>query len=88
MRYQVVLFGIAVFSLGVSGTRGGNGGEVPSNPNHASVPREFQYIPAPPEIQRMMAPSQMPLNYISKRPGHYSAQDWRAVIDSTWGPGV
>ena len=23
-----------------------------------------------------------------KRPGHYTAQDWRALIDSMWGPGL
>ncbi len=23
-----------------------------------------------------------------KRPGHYSAQDWRALVDSMWGPGL
>jgi len=27
-------------------------------------------------------------NHIPKRPGHYTAEDWRAVIDSTWGPGL
>ncbi len=26
--------------------------------------------------------------YIPKKPGHYTAQDWRAVIDSTWGEGL
>ena len=26
--------------------------------------------------------------YIPKKPGHYSAEDWRAVIDSTWGEGL
>jgi hypothetical protein len=26
--------------------------------------------------------------YIPKRPGHYTAEDWRAVIDSTWGVGL
>lgn len=29
-----------------------------------------------------------PPNYIPKRSGHYSRQDWEAVIDSTWGPGM
>ena len=27
-------------------------------------------------------------NYIPKKPGHYSAEDWQAVIDSTWGEGL
>ncbi len=27
-------------------------------------------------------------NHIPKRPGHYTAEDWRAVIDSTWGEGL
>lgn len=27
-------------------------------------------------------------NYIPKRAGHYSIEDWQAVIDSTWGPGL
>ena len=26
--------------------------------------------------------------YIPKRPGHYSAEDWRSIIDSTWGAGL
>ena len=26
--------------------------------------------------------------YIPKRPGHYSAEEWRAVIDETWGEGL
>ena len=26
--------------------------------------------------------------YIPKKPGHYTAQDWRKVIDSTWGEGL
>ena len=26
--------------------------------------------------------------YIPKKPGHYSAEDWREVIDSTWGDGL
>jgi hypothetical protein len=26
--------------------------------------------------------------YIPKKPGHYSAEDWRVVIDSTWGEGL
>ena len=26
--------------------------------------------------------------YIPKKPGHYTAEDWRTVIDSTWGPGL
>ena len=29
-----------------------------------------------------------PPHWIPKRPGHYSATDWRRVIDSTWGPGL
>ena len=53
----------------------------------APIEHTFEYIPAPPEIQQMMAPTRAPLNYVPKSPGHYSAQDWRAVIDSTWGPG-
>ena len=27
-------------------------------------------------------------NYIPKKPGHYTAQDWRRAIDSTWGEGL
>ena len=27
-------------------------------------------------------------NYIPKRPGHYSADEWRTVIDATWGQGL
>jgi len=26
--------------------------------------------------------------FVPKKPGHYSAQDWQAAIDSTWGPGL
>ena len=26
--------------------------------------------------------------YIPKKPGHYTAEDWQAVIDSTWGEGL
>jgi len=26
--------------------------------------------------------------YIPKKPGHYTAENWQAVIDSTWGPGL
>ena len=26
--------------------------------------------------------------YIPKKPGHYTAEEWRAAIDSTWGPGL
>ena len=26
--------------------------------------------------------------YIPKKAGHYSAEEWRAVIDSTWGEGM
>ncbi|MFC2119188.1 S41 family peptidase [Bacteroidota bacterium] len=28
------------------------------------------------------------INYIPKSPGHYSKEDWRVVIDETWGPGL
>jgi hypothetical protein len=27
-------------------------------------------------------------NHIPKKPGHYSADDWAAIIDSTWGTGL
>jgi hypothetical protein len=26
--------------------------------------------------------------YVPKNPGYYTANDWAAVIDSTWGPGL
>jgi hypothetical protein len=29
-----------------------------------------------------------PPNYVPKRPGHYSRDDWATVIDETWGPGL
>jgi len=29
-----------------------------------------------------------PPRWIPKQPGHYSLDDWRRVIDSTWGPGL
>jgi hypothetical protein len=33
-------------------------------------------------------PRLAPPHYVQKRPGHYNATDWKAVIDSTWGPGM
>jgi len=27
-------------------------------------------------------------HYVPKKPGHYTAEDWKAVIDSTWGEGM
>ena len=27
-------------------------------------------------------------NYVPKKPGHYTAEDWQTVIDTTWGPGL
>ncbi len=27
-------------------------------------------------------------NYIPKKPGQYTAEDWRAIIDNTWGEGL
>ncbi|MFC1543238.1 S41 family peptidase [Candidatus Neomarinimicrobiota bacterium] len=27
-------------------------------------------------------------NYIPKKPGHYTIEDWATVIDTTWGPGL
>ena len=29
-----------------------------------------------------------PPNYIPKKPGRYSREDWAMIIDSTWGPGL
>jgi hypothetical protein len=29
-----------------------------------------------------------PLNYVPKKPGHYTAEDWKTAIDTTWGPGL
>jgi len=29
-----------------------------------------------------------PPHWVAKQPGHYTATDWRRVIDSTWGPGL
>jgi len=37
--------------------------------------------------QRTDKPS-LQFNHILKRSGHYTAEDWRAVIDATWGEGL
>ncbi|PKK83389.1 MAG: hypothetical protein CVT49_08750 [candidate division Zixibacteria bacterium HGW-Zixibacteria-1] len=44
------------------------------------------YTP-PDELQLQFVPRHPAPNYIAKRPGHYSGDDWQAVIDSTWGDG-
>jgi len=31
---------------------------------------------------------QADFNYVPKKPGHYTVEDWQAVIDATWGEGL
>ncbi len=28
------------------------------------------------------------INYVQKKPGHYSKEDWAEIIDATWGEGL
>jgi hypothetical protein len=46
--------------------------------------------PVAPPIASGRAPGNTcaPPHWIPKQPGHYSLDDWRRVIDSTWGPGL
>jgi len=38
--------------------------------------------------QSLNSVSSADFKHITKRPGHYTADDWRALIDSTWGEGL
>jgi len=41
----------------------------------------------PDDLLLQFVPRHPPPNYTPKQPGHYSKEDWQAVIDSTWGDG-
>jgi hypothetical protein len=43
---------------------------------------------APAAFRNQFLPRHPPPRTVTKAPGHYSESDWRAAIDSTWGPGV
>ena len=43
---------------------------------------------APAAFRNQFLPRHPPPRTVTKVPGHYSESDWRAAIDSTWGPGV
>jgi hypothetical protein len=49
------------------------------DPNHQD--KQLMYFP-----DHTTPPTEY--NYIPKKPGHYSIQDWQAIIDSTWGQGL
>ena len=38
--------------------------------------------------EKMQNADRSKFRYIPKKPGHYTKQDWRAAIDSTWGEGM
>ncbi|MFC2088817.1 S41 family peptidase, partial [Calditrichota bacterium] len=39
-------------------------------------------------LEKLKNADRSEFRYIPKKPGHYTKQDWRAVIDSTWGQGM
>ncbi|UCD29676.1 MAG: hypothetical protein JSV03_04125 [Planctomycetota bacterium] len=43
---------------------------------------------APPAFRDQFVPKHPPENYLPKSRGHYTREDWQAIIDSTWGPGL
>jgi len=54
----------------------------------AALARSQPNNPVLPGVAEISLPRMAPLNYVPKRPGHYTAEDWRAAIDATWGPGL
>ena len=44
--------------------------------------------PSRAKINYGISKSSQTINYTSKKPGHYDVEDWRALIDSTWGEGL
>ena len=48
---------------------------------------KFTFVPATLGVRHTKVPEQATLNYVPKVLGHYSAADWKHVIDSTWGAG-
>ena len=88
MKRWVILCSVIAIMLMAIGVLAAGGDVAATTENSKIAQPHFEFVPAPPEVQQMLAPTHAPTNYVPKRPGHYSAQDWRAVIDSTWGPGL
>jgi len=90
MKRLVMLCGaVAVMLMAVGLQAADNGGLAP-NDTAQTRPAYAQILTSDPElpgVAEISLPKLAPLNYIPKRPGHYSAQDWRNAIDSTWGQG-
>jgi len=49
---------------------------------YSLIPDSYE---APIELKRQFLPRHDPPNYVPKRPGHYTKEDWQEIIDLTWG---
>lgn len=47
-----------------------------------------EQLDANPWLRSLFEPDVALPNHVTKRSGHYSKEDWAAVIDSTWGEGM
>ena len=91
MKRFFTIYCVAILSLLIGGVQAADNYGQAINDSAQARPvfaRSLANEPAPPGIEQLSLPRIAPLNYVPKRPGHYTAEDWRAAIDSTWGPGL
>ena len=56
--------------------------------NAQRIPRHDSRPPSVSRPTTASLPQSLPEPLALKRPGHYTVNDWRALVDSAWGPGL